>query len=709
MPENKPVRLAILWHMHQPNYREPQSNRMVMPWVRLHALKDYLDMPLLAGRYDNIRVTFNLVPSLLEQLDLYLKGGTDPHLDLTRIKAEDLTEAQRWEVLETFFSANPPTMIRPFPRYRELHAKAKDNFASRVLPALFTSEEMRDLQVWSNLAWIDPLFRTEEPVRSLFAKQKHFSEEDKTRLLDWQLDMMKRIVPTYRGLFEQGKIDVSFTPYYHPILPLLCDTDIALEAMPKARLPQRRFAHPEDAIKQISMAGEMYQSIFGKSMKGMWPSEGSISEAVARIMVEAGIEWTATDEEILVNSLKKSGQDMLMHTAYAVYEYGPGLKLFFRDHLLSDRIGFVYSGMDTDRALDDFISHVHDIRDKNLNRLDETVISVILDGENAWEYFPDDGYEFLDTFYRRLSEDPLIETVTMTQAAKSIKPAKLKSLFAGSWINHNFRVWIGHPEDNAAWDLLAKTRNRLETFQKDNPGFSAERIADAWNQIYVAEGSDWCWWYGDEHRGKHNEEFDKTFRRHLVAVYDILGLDTPFELLNPIYDSEAAVKAVMPDDLVTPVIDGRVTHFYEWTGAGLYDCRKVGGSMHRVDRLVNAIYFSFDRNNLYIRLDFDTRKSIELIKGLRCQLTLFTPELRHVFLDIGRRDKAAAAQVPVDFAYAEVLEISIERSHVFESGFGTVGFTVTLLENDTELETWPETDAITLDIPERGKEMFWPE
>jgi len=709
LPENKPVKLAILWHMHQPNYREPQSDRMVMPWVRLHALKDYLDMPLLAGRYDNIRVTFNLVPSLLEQLESYVNGGTDPHLELTRIRAEDLSETQRVEVLGSFFSANPPTMIRPYPRYRELYTKAKDNLTSRVLPALFSSEELRDLQVWSNLAWIDPMFRSEEPVRSLFAKQKHYSEEDKSRLVDWQIDLIRRILPTYRELFAQGKIDVSFTPYYHPIMPLLCDTDIALEAMPKAKLPQVRFAHPEDAIKQIAMAGEMYQSIFGAPQKGMWPSEGSVSEAVARIMVEAGIEWAATDEEILVNSLRKSGQDMLKHSAYAVYEYGPGLKIFFRDHLLSDRIGFVYSGMDPDRAVADFASHIHAIREKNLDYIDDTVISVILDGENAWEYFPDDGYEFLDKFYRWLSEDPLIETVTMTKAAQVVKPTPLKSLFAGSWINHNFRVWIGHPEDNAAWELLARTRDRVEKFEKENPQFDATRLAHAWNQIYVAEGSDWCWWYGDEHRGKHNEEFDKIYRSHLIAVYDLLGLEIPFELLNPIYDSETAIRAVMPDDMITPVIDGRVTHFYEWTGAGLYDSRKVGGAMHRVDRIVNAIYFSYDYDNLYIRLDFDTKKSIELIKGLKCRLTLFTPEPKHLLLDIGRKKKTDDTPASVDYAFAEVLEIAIERSFVFDTGFGTVGFTVMLMDNDTELEVWPETDAITLDIPDRGKEMFWPE
>ncbi len=709
MPQDKPVKLAILWHMHQPNYREPQSNHLAMPWVRLHALKDYLDMPLLAGRYDNVKVTFNLVPSLIEQIELYLNGGSDPHLDLSRIDAAELTESQRLEILNTFFSANPATMIQPYGRYHELYRKARDNSSQSVLAALFSSEEIRDLQVWSNLVWIDPVFRREEPVRSLFAKRKHYTEQEKHQLLDWQMQLMGRIVPTYRELFEQGRIDISFTPYYHPILPLLCDTEIAREAMPKIKLPARRFVHPEDARKQIAMSAEMFERTFGVKMTGMWPSEGSVSEETARLMLEAGIEWTATDEEILVNSFRKSGQPAADAVIHAVYNFGPGLKVFFRDHLLSDRIGFVYSGMDAGRAVSDFMSHLHKIRESSLDRIDDTVISVILDGENAWEYFPDDGHEFLQTLYEQLDEDPLVETVTMTEAAGSIAARELKSLFAGSWINHNFRVWIGHVEDNAAWDLLLKARTTLVEFEKGNPEFDREKLNQAWNQIYIAEGSDWCWWYGDEHRGKHNEEFDKAFRRHLIAVYELLGLDIPFEFLTPIYHSEAAIRAVMPDDLITPVIDGKLTHFYEWTGAGLYDCSRAGGSMHRVDRIIRLINFAFDRDCFYIRLDFNPKKNLEFLSSLKCQLTLFAPEAKAIEFNLGKAVEKKKAEPAFHFAFDEVLEIAIRREFIFDNGFGTLGFTVALFDNDTELESWPETDAIALEIPDRGSEMFWPE
>ncbi|UCD64408.1 MAG: glycoside hydrolase [Candidatus Zixiibacteriota bacterium] len=708
MPQDKPVKLAILWHMHQPNYREPQSDRMVMPWVRLHALKDYLDMPLTAARFENVKVTFNLVPSLLEQIEIYLKGGTDPHLELSRMRAKDLDQTQKSQILSTFFSANPATMIRPHRRYFELYRKAKENYTESVLPALFSSAEIRDLQVWSNLAWVDPVFRDEPPVAALLAKGKHFTEEDKQQLLDWQLDLMRRIVPTYRELQRQGRIEISFTPYYHPILPLLCDTDVALEATPKIKLPSSRFTHPEDAVKQVEMSLEMFRDLFDRDPAGMWPSEGSVSEKVADIMMEQGIKWIATDEEILFNSLKKSGSQATDNVIHTVYEYGPGLKIFFRDHLLSDRIGFVYSAMGTERAVEDFISRVKAIREQRLEDLDNTVVAVILDGENAWEYFPQDGREFLDSLYRRLNDDPLIETVTFSEATETVKPRELKSLVAGSWINHNFRIWIGHPEDNAAWDLLGKTRARLVQFQRENPRFDRSRIEQAWNQIYVAEGSDWCWWYGDEHRGSHNEEFDRTYRRHLVAVYELLGLEVPFELLNPIYHSEAAIKAVLPDELITPQIDGRLTHFYEWAGAGFYDCRKAGGAMHRADRRTAGIHFAYDHDNVYIRLDFENKKNLDLVKKLKCRLTLFAPEAKTVTFDIGAENREKAKSSDYTFAFREILEISVKRSFIFENSSGELGLQVALLDGEDELESWPETDAITFDVPDAGREMFWP-
>jgi len=709
MVSDKPLKVAILWHMHQPNYEEPNSSRMVLPWVRLHATKDYLDMPLAVRKYDDVKVTFNLVPSLIDQFQLYIDGGTDRHLQLSRIRAEELGKEQRREILGSFFSCPSRHMIAPYNRYNELYRKVKDNAGDLILPSLFTSEEMRDLQVWSNLTWVDPMFRNEELVRSLFEKGKHFTEEEKHALLDWQLTLMTRIIPTYKELFEQGRIDISFTPYYHPILPLLCDSTSALEAMPGIGLPQNQFRHPEDAERQIVMSMEKFESLFGRKLKGMWPSEGAVSEEVANLLIKLGIKWSATDEEILYYSLKKSGLEPSVNPTHTVYEYGSGLKLFFRDHALSDRIGFVYSGWDTDKAIIDFVANLKRIRKQMIDQIDNAVVSIILDGENAWEYFPDDGHEFLMEMYHRLSDDPEIQMVTMTEASDSVRPRKLPSLFAGSWINHNFRIWIGHSEDNAAWDLLSHTRKVLVEFEQNNSGYDRDRIERAWQRIYIAEGSDWCWWYGDEHRGSQNEKFDRIFRQHLMAVYEYLELDIPFELQSPIIKHEDKPKALLPDTLLTPIIDGRLTHFYEWAGAGTFNCLASEVAQHRTNRFLSKIHFAYDHIRLYIRLDFVNRNDLEAIKQLSFLVTFFTPRPLSVHLSVDQDNNMCGGGAgKFEYCLGDILEVAVDRTYLWPEGFGPLGLTVTVLEDGDSLDIQPDNETIKLDVFEKDKELFWP-
>ncbi len=692
--------------MHQPNYQEPQSRRLVLPWVRLHAVKDYLDMPLLAAEQPNIRVTFNLVPSLLDQFQLYVDGGVDRHLELSRVPSDQLDADLRREILTTFFAGHPATMIEPYARYAELYRKYRSNLGESVLPALFTSEEFRDLQVWSNLAWVDPLFRDEEPIRSLLARGRYFTEGHKHALLDWQVQFIARIVPTYQRLFREGRIEVSFTPYYHPILPLLCDTDVAREAIPGTNLP-RRFRHPEDAEKQIVMAQEKYRELFGREMAGMWPSEGSVSEEVAALCAKNGVSWIATDEEILTASLKKSGLDRADNPPHAVYQHSTGVRMLFRDHALSDRVGFVYSGWEAERAVQDFVAQIKEIGRRTLAAGVEPVVPVILDGENAWEYYPADGRDFLRLLYHQLATDPDIRTVTISEATEGVAARPLPKLFAGSWINHAFRIWIGHEEDNVAWDLLSDARDALVKYQEERPAADPAALAAAWRQIYIAEGSDWCWWFGDEHRGFDNKTFDHIFRRHLVAVYRLLGLDVPDRLWEPIYQGETKSRTVLPDALLTPAIDGRVTHFYEWAGAGMYDCAEAGGSMHRVDRLVSAIYFAYDHERLYIRVDFVNRKALLSIVEPAVEVVFQAPQPVRLNAPVAHGGRRVDAEKGYEVALEDVLELAIPRDLVLERGFGPVGFSVTILDGRQKLETWPEGKPIALEVFERHREPFW--
>jgi len=680
---------------------------MAMPWVRLHALKDYLDMPLTAAAQPGVKVTFNLVPSLLDQIDIYLAGGTDRHLELSRMAAGELSADLKLELLGSFFSANPTQMINPYRRYKQLYAKYRGGADSpQTLVGLFSSQELRDLQVWSNLVWIDPMFRKEPLVKALFEKERNFTEEDKIVLLDWQLTLLARIVPTYRDLQEQERIEVSFTPYYHPILPLLCDTESAKEALPSLPMPRARFAHPEDAETQIHLSVEKYREIFGRDMRGMWPSEGSISEDALRLIIRHGITWSASDQEVLEQSLDKSGMSRHGCPIHRVYEFGPGLKLFFRDHALSDRIGFVYSTWEPKRAVADFMGHLKQLRQIYKDQLDQVVIPIVLDGENAWEYFPDDASEFLGLFYEALAEAPDVDTVTMSEACRTLPAVTLPRIFAGSWINHNFRIWIGHREDNTAWDLLSRTRRDLVTFQHDHPEYDRARLDSAWQQIYVAEGSDWCWWYGDEHRGPSNEDFDRIFRQHLIAVYELLGLDIPFDHLRPIFESAETVAITYPDGLITPTIDGRLTHFYEWSGSGQFDCAKSGGSMHKVERHLQAVFFAYDRERVYIRLDFRFVDEIDLLPELKTVLKCLVPDkpAREITVSRGQSEEPGFYRC----VFGNVAEVAVARDALWPAGFGRLGLRVLLLEGGRKLEEWPEHQPLEFEVPESRQEMFWP-
>lgn len=665
-----------------------------MPWVRLHALKDYLDMPLRATRHSNTKVTFNLVPSLLDQIQHYLNGGTDRHLELSQLDAEALTPEDRQEILDTFFNANPPRMILPYPRFRELFDKARSGGTHGKLIDLFSSSEFRDLQVWSSLCWVDPLFRSEEPISALLSKERHFTELDKQRFFQWQRALLDRIIPTYQKLFSASAIDLSFTPYYHPILPLLCDTNSALEALPELSLPQNRFRHPEDAEWHIKASCENFPKVFGAPLQGMWPSEGSISAETLTLMRKHGITWSASDEEVLYCSLRKSKLAIEPYSLYQVYEHN-GLKLFFRDHSLSDRIGFVYAGWPAERAVSDFIDHLGNIRERCRHHLDSAVVPVILDGENAWEYFPDDGAAFLDLLYTRLAEDKHFALCTFSEAARSLPARQLPEIHAGSWIHHNFRVWIGHPEDNLAWDLLSETRDTLVRFEADNPKYSPALLLEAWEELRIAQGSDWCWWYGDEHVGPNNPAFDLLYRQHLAAVYTHLDLPIPYSLQQPVCSVTPASYVSLPEALVTPQIDGTLSHFYEWSGAGQFACSKVGGSMHRVERLARDIYFAYDHEKLYARIDLESGHQAA------------DYEFRLQIKDGVSYSSLQSQKAGFICAVNRIFEAAIDRTIGLPRQSGKIQIAWSICQDGREFERWPIQGFVSIEVPEPMKELFW--
>ncbi|MFZ0391421.1 MAG: glycoside hydrolase family 57 protein, partial [Calditrichia bacterium] len=408
-----PLSIAILWHQHQPYYKN-NSGIYQMPWVRFHSTKDYLDLLLVLQEFPEVKQNYNLVPSLLLQIQDYAQNMAEDNIwVLTDKRADSLTIEDKKKILSHFFLANVNGMIKPAPRFYELYLKYKQNLKNEPLEKkvdAFSTDEYRDLQVWYNLCWIGLESRKREPLARLFKKGRNFTEKDKQVLLKESRRIMGDIVPAFRKMWDEGQIELSTTPFYHPILPLLCDNYIARTASPSLPLPQHRFSSPEDAEAQVVNGLNYFAGLFGRRPDGMWPSEGSVSLQALEIIARQGLKWVATDEGILSHTLKQSFRQEHIYQPYLLDTGRNQINILFRDHYLSDAIGFVYSNWPADRAVNDFMNRLHAIRNLLVERYGEKqmsrfVVPVILDGENCWEYYKDDGKPFLRGLYQSFSED----------------------------------------------------------------------------------------------------------------------------------------------------------------------------------------------------------------------------------------------------------------------------------------------------------------
>jgi alpha-amylase/alpha-mannosidase (GH57 family) len=637
--------IAILWHMHQPYYEDLSTREHILPWVRLHALKDYYGMAALLREFPDVKVTFNLVPSLLVQLEAFAANrARDRYLELSLKPASELTEADAEFILENFFHAQRQRMIDVYPRYSELLARRGGSLPSasdrRAAVRRFSADDLRDLQVWHKLAWIDPRYlETDRRVRGLVDKGSQFTEDDKALLREVELELLNKVIPEYRDGAARGQIELSTSPFYHPILPLLCDTDVYLKTHPDARRPRHRFAHPEDAAEQLGRAATCHERLFGRRPIGLWPSEGSVSDAMVPLASEAGFKWMATDELILARTVgvtfSRDGDGHVeqadrLYAPYAITAGGATMACAFRDHVLSDLIGFTYAGWAADAAADDFVRRLVEAGRSYRERAggEEALVPIILDGENAWENFEGGGRPFLRALYARLSKHPELKTVTMAEACA--KPRhRLPGIFPGSWIDANFYIWIGHADDQRAWSQLADAREALEDSARAAT-IDARALVDAREEILIAEGSDWFWWYGDDHSSAHDLEFDDLFRRHLRHAYRLLQKPVPDELfVSNISTGAAASAEAAPTAFIAPTIDGEETSYFEWLGAGTLEVRDVVGAMHRAERrpsILTLVHFGFDRERLYVRLDGSQPLGELLEEGSEFSLEFLRPD-----------------------------------------------------------------------------------
>jgi len=692
------IYLCFLWHMHQPFYKDLVSGEYKLPWTRLHALKDYYGMADMLKEFPSVRQTFNLVPSMMVQVAEYARGeARDPYLEVALKPAEALTEADQAFLMQQCAQPHPPRMIQPFPRLADLYAAHQSQNGAETGRSRFSVQDFRDLQVLSQLVWFDEEFRTADPeIRELFAKGRNYTRDDQKLVGRKQQEIIGKVAPVYRRMAAAGQIEISTTPYYHPILPLLCDSNIAAASHPKVPLPPR-FRYPEDAQLQLEMARQYVEQEFGVAPVGLWPSEGSVSDEVFAIAAAVGFHWTASDSGVLGRTL---GRGIGVDAIYRPYRWEQNRRqigVIFRDHFLSDLIGFVYSGMDPAAAAQDFLHRIRENCRSMLAGGRDALVPIILDGENAWEYYDQNGRPFLRYLYGLISGDAQMSAVTVSEALQKMEPEPLSHVFPGSWINANFDVWIGAEEDNQAWTQLLRAR---ETYQ-DARQVPADRQRLAFEELLIAEGSDWCWWYGPEHDSANRVEFDQLYRSHLANVYRFLNLSPPEELSRPILRVAVSALHTPPSGPIRPVIDGEVTSYFEWLGAGLYRVDERSGSMHGKQFLVSEVYYGGDGQNLYVRVDFH-RGSEQALPEMEMRLSIAASEQTPVGrvtvqFDYGHANvtETTLAATAVEVAFKHVLEARVTLG-ALGSGGGPVRFQFSLWQGGLPLDAVPQQGWIEM-------------
>ena len=687
----KPLHVAFVWHMHQPYYKDDLTSTYLLPWVRLRSAKDYYKMPALLDGYPGVKATFNLVPSLLAQIEDYgREGSVDLFLNLSSREAAELTPEERDFVLRWMRESPRMLRVQQSPRYLEL--------ASRPLDAQFTTQEMRDLQVWFNLAWCDPVWVDSDPrLSELKRKDRDFTEKDKPPLFEAQMEMMARVIPKYRELAERGQAELTFSPYYHPILPLLAHVDSARTASPQIKLPERHFSHREDAERQIELGQGLFERLIGRRPSGMWPSEMAVGESVVGMAVRAGVDWMISDEEVLARSIdvhmSRDGEGRVnapgqLYRPYKMDREGQSLSMVFRDSLLSNLVSFDYQRMPSADAARDLVNRLRRIREQQDNQ--DFLAVVALDGENAWEFYPRDGHDFLNALYGELEATGDIVTTTVGDFLKEHPPEQqLHRLHTGSWIGASLDTWIGDPDHNTAWDLLAETRTWLEEQSRQRPKESSQ-AALAWREILITEGSDWFWWFSRKHDSGMDQIWDNQFRLHLRNVYKVMGQRAPARLFQPIIQKAPTPERGLPAAEISP----RSRDDKAWSKAGYFQVGSGFGALHRPAGVVERVFYGNDAERLYFRID--TQRTPAELNAQDIKLWVY-------FSGATTNGRDGSIELPLPTAAAA--DFGFEPSHVVRIEPGARGAHVTLarvadppVRAEPEAE-WDVQDPFLLSVP----------
>jgi alpha-amylase/alpha-mannosidase (GH57 family) len=546
-PDAGRLRVVLCWHMHQPQYRDALSGEFLLPWTYLHGIKDYVDMAQHLEAVPGAMAVVNFSPVLLEQVDDYnvalgawLRTGQRLPDPLLAVLADGLpADRSRWPgLVRAYLRANREHLVDRFPAYRELAARAQPWTANggdpdpSLDPPLGEDDAgfVLDLAVWYHLAWFGESVRRGDPrVQALLDKARGFDAADRRVVLEVVADVLAGIVPRYRRLMGTGQVELSVTPWGHPIVPLMLDFGSARESLPDAPLPAEA-GYPDGegrARWHVARAIQEFTRVFGVRPRGCWPAEGAVSTATWRLLESFGFDWIATGEGVLRGSLERAGLDPAptrMHLPYRL----PGVRTrcFFRNERLSDLIGFTYSKWHGDDAVANFVHQLEQLAHEYRDDPSRTV-AVILDGENAWEHYPYNAWYFLRGLYEKLADHPRLRLATFSQAlAEESATGELAEIVAGSWVHGTLSTWIGSEQKNRAWEMLCDAKRMFDQVVVEG-GLSDDEQRRAELQLGVCEGSDWAWWFGDYNPAATVASFDALYRRHLTALYRLLGEAPP--------------------------------------------------------------------------------------------------------------------------------------------------------------------------------------
>lgn len=558
----KQLDLILLWHMHQPDYRDYATNEFLLPWVYLHAIKDYTDMVYHLEMHPQTKAVINFVPVLLDQLEDYIEqfssGQTrDPLLRLLATpELEHITMKDRLHVFDSCFLNNHERMLMPYPAYKRLYELYNIlNKRGEAELNYFSGQYLADLLVWYHLAWIgESVRRNNELVMKLMARSEGFTYTDRVQLFNLIGDLIQKLIPRYRKLAESGQIELSTTPHYHPLAPLLIDFSSARDSQPDTTLPVNN-SYPGGRSRvafHLSSAIASHTKRFSEQPSGIWPAEGSLSTPLLKILAEQNCQWSASGEGVLVNSLRSSypaeplpDRNRYLYRPYRIAGEAEHVICFFRDDQLSDLIGFEYAKWFGRDAAENFIQSLECIY-QSTPAGENPVVSVILDGENAWESYPYNGFYFLDDLYSLLDSHPVIRTTTYRDYIASVENVDhivtLPVLAAGSWVYGTFSTWMGDKEKNCAWDMLCAAKRSFDLVMQSDRLTDVEK-AEACRQLASCESSDWFWWFGDYNPAHSVASFDHLFRKNLINLYLLLKLPVPATILEPISKGSGQTEA----------------------------------------------------------------------------------------------------------------------------------------------------------------------